>query len=137
MASRRNWQLQQLGITQWVLRRPAVLQGEVALALPAHIRLVMVAESLPAMTEPLLQDILRAMHISPDRVLQLTPDRVAMLPEGRVCASWRLGVESALALQGVQLVSSVFSELQSSAANRAALWRQIYQHEHDLFTEPE
>ena len=28
MTSRRDWQLQQLGITQWSLRRPGALQGE-------------------------------------------------------------------------------------------------------------
>ncbi len=27
MTSRRDWQLQQLGITQWSLRRPGALQG--------------------------------------------------------------------------------------------------------------
>ena len=36
MTSRRDWQLQQLGITQWSLRRPGALQGEIAIALPAH-----------------------------------------------------------------------------------------------------
>lgn len=29
MTSRRDWQLQQLGITQWSLRRPGALQGEI------------------------------------------------------------------------------------------------------------
>lgn len=28
MTSRRDWQLQQLGITQWALRRPTALQGK-------------------------------------------------------------------------------------------------------------
>ena len=28
MTSRRDWQLQQLGITQWSLRRPGALQGD-------------------------------------------------------------------------------------------------------------
>jgi DNA polymerase-3 subunit psi len=28
MTSRRDWQLQQLGITQWSLRRPTALQGK-------------------------------------------------------------------------------------------------------------
>jgi DNA polymerase-3 subunit psi len=37
MTSRRDWQLQQLGITQWSLRVGA-LQGEIAISLPAHIR---------------------------------------------------------------------------------------------------
>lgn len=38
MTSRRDWQLQQLGITQWSLRRPGALQGEIAIAIPAHAR---------------------------------------------------------------------------------------------------
>jgi len=80
MASRRDRQLQQLGITQWALRRPAALQGEIAISLPAHVRLVMVAQSLPALSEPLIADVLRALKLSADQVLQLTPERVAMLP---------------------------------------------------------
>lgn len=52
MTSRRDWQLQQLGITQWSLRRPGALQGEIAIAIPAHVRLVMVANDLPALTDP-------------------------------------------------------------------------------------
>ena len=54
MTSRRDWQLQQLGITQWSLRRPGALQGEIAISLPEHIRLVMVAETPPSLTEPLI-----------------------------------------------------------------------------------
>lgn len=61
MTSRRDWQLQQLGITQWSLRRPGALQGEIAISLPEHIRLVMVAETPPSLTEPLISDILRAL----------------------------------------------------------------------------
>ncbi len=59
MTSRRDWQLQQLGITQWSLRRPGALQGEIAIAIPAHVRLVMVANDLPALTDPLVSDVLR------------------------------------------------------------------------------
>ena len=35
-------------------------QGEIAISLPEHIRLVMVAETPPSLTEPLIGDILRA-----------------------------------------------------------------------------
>ncbi len=49
MTSRRDWQLQQLGITQWSLRRPGALLGEIAISLPAHIRLVMVASEPPSL----------------------------------------------------------------------------------------
>ncbi|UXY10340.1 DNA polymerase III subunit psi [Kosakonia sp. ML.JS2a] len=133
MTSRRDWQLQQLGITQWTLRHPAVLQGEIAISLPAHIRLVMVAPSLPALTEPLVSDVLRALTITADQVLQLTPDRVAMLPPGSQCNSWLLGVDGPLALAGAQVSTAPYDELRGNPAACAALWQQICEHEHDFF----
>ena len=133
MTSRREWQLQQLGITRWSLRRPGVLQGEIAISLPRHIRLVMVAENPPSLTEPLARDILRALALSPDQVLQLTPDRVAMLPQDSRCNSWRLGTDAPLPLAGAQLSTPAFDELQTSAPARMALWQQICAHEHDFY----
>lgn len=133
MTSRRDWQLQQLGITQWSLRRPGALQGEIAISLPEHIRLVMVAETPPSLTEPLISDILRALSIRADQVLQLTPDRVAMLPQNSRCNSWRLGCEAPLSLAGAQVSTPVFDELQSSVPARIALWQQICAHEHDFY----
>ena len=115
MTSRRDWQLQQLGITQWSLRRPGALQGEIAISLPEHIRLVMVAETPPSLTEPLIGDILRALAVTPDQVLQLTPERVAMLPQDSRCNSWRLGTEASLPLAGAQVSTPAFDELQTSA----------------------
>ena len=133
MTSRREWQLQQLGITRWSLRRPGALQGEIAISLPGHIRLVMVAENPPSLTEPLISDILRALALSPDQVLQLTPDRVAMLPQDSRCNSWRLGTDAPLLLAGAQLSTPAFDELQTSAPARMALWQQICAHEHDFY----
>jgi DNA polymerase-3 subunit psi len=133
MTTRRDWQLEQLGITQWSLRRPTVLQGEIAISLPAHIRLVMVSPELPMLTDPLVGDVLRALAVSADQVLQLTPDRVVMLPEGSTCNSWRLGIETPLALAGAQVASPAFDELRGNPAARAALWQQICDYEHDFF----
>lgn len=132
MTSRRDWQLQQLGITQWSLRRPGALQGEIAISLPEHIRLVMVAETPPSLTEPLISDILRALSISADQVLQLTPDRVAMLPQNSRCNSWRLGCRRRCRWRA-PVSTPVFDELQSSAPARIALWQQICAHEHDFY----
>lgn len=82
--------MQQLGITQWALRRPTALQGEIAISIPAHVRLVMVAEELPALNEPLIGDVLRSLKLTTEQVLQLTPDRVTMLPSDSRCNSWRM-----------------------------------------------
>ncbi len=133
MTSRRDWQLQQLGITQWALRRPGALQGEIAISLPAHVRLIVVAEELPALNEPLMRDILRALTVSPDQVLPLTPERVAMLPQGSRCNSWRLGTDAPLQLEGAQVTTPAFNELRVNPAARAALWQQICEHEHDFY----
>ncbi|EMG7552976.1 DNA polymerase III subunit psi [Salmonella enterica] len=133
MTSRRDWQLQQLGITQWALRRPGALQGEIAISLPAHVRLIVVAEELPALNEPLMRDILRALTVSPDQVLSLAPERVAMLPQGSRCNSWRLGTDAPLQLEGAQVTTPAFNELWANPAARAALWQQICEHEHDFY----
>ena len=133
MTSRRDWQLQQLGITQWSLRRPAALQGEIAISLPEHIQLVMVADDLPLLTEPLIIDVLRALQLTPDRVLQLTPEKVAMLPQGKRCNCWRLGNDEPVSLEGAQGSTPAFNELKASAPARAALWQQICAHEHDFY----
>ncbi|MEN4872584.1 DNA polymerase III subunit psi [Kosakonia cowanii] len=133
MTSRRDWQLQQLGITQWTLRRPTALQGEIAISLPAHIRLVMVSPALPALNDPLVTDVLRALTVTADQVLQLTPDRVAMLPPESHCNSWLLGIDAPLPLSGAQVSTPVVDELRANPAARAALWQQICEHEHDFF----
>lgn len=133
MTSRRDWQLQQLGITQWTLRRPTALQGEIAISLPAHIRLVMVSPALPALNDPLVTDVLRALTVTTDQVLQLTPDRVAMLPPESHCNSWLLGIDAPLTLSGAQVSTPAVDELRANPAARAALWQQICEHEHDFF----
>ncbi len=109
------------------------LQGEIAISLPAHVRLIVVAEELPALNEPLMRDILRALTVSPDQVLPLTPERVAMLPQGSRCNSWRLGTDAPLQLEGAQVTTPAFNELRVNPAARAALWQQICEHEHDFY----
>ena len=133
MTSRRDWQLQQLGITQWALRRPTALQGEIAISIPAHVRLVMVVEELPALNETLIVDVLRSLKLTPEQVLQLTPERVAMLPPDSRCNSWRMGAVDDIAFEGSHLCSPVLEELKANPKARSALWQQICEYEHDFF----
>ena len=133
MTSRRDWQLQQLGITQWALRRPTALQGEIAISIPAHVRLVMVAEELPALNDPLIGDVLRSLELTTEQVLQLTPDRVTMLPSDSRCNSWRMGDIDEVSLEGSQICSPALDELKANPKARSALWQQICDYEHDFF----
>lgn len=133
MTSRRDWQLQQLGITQWTLRRPAALQGEIAVALSGQTRLVIVASDPPALDDPLVRDVLLSLALSADQVQCLTPEQLAMLPQGSRCNSWRMAIDQPLALAGAQLDTPALDELQQSGAARRALWQQICEHEPDFY----
>lgn len=133
MTSRRDWQLQQLGITQWTLRRPTALQGEIAVSLSGQTRLVIIASALPPLEDPLVQDVIRSLALNDDQVQLLTPDQLAMLPDGSQCNSWRIAIEQPLSLAGAQLMSPALDELQQSGPARKALWQQICEHEHDFY----
>lgn len=134
MSSRRDWLLQQMGITQYVLRRPRALQGEIALALPGDTRLLIIADVPPATDDPLISDVLRALAIDQHNAVALTPDQLAMLPDDNHCASWRLGIDTPLTVKGPQLVSPALEELYHNASAKRALWQQICEYESDFIT---
>jgi DNA polymerase III subunit psi len=136
MTSRRDWLLQQMGITQYQLRRPRVLQGEIAVSLSPDTRLVLVAEHAPDLHEPLVQDVLRTLHLQPAQVMTLTPEQLPMLPEQVDCVGWLLGIESAHPFNGVTFTTAAFNELISSGAAKRALWQQMCNHDSHLFTHP-
>lgn len=133
MASQRDWLLQQLGITQWTLRRPGVLQGEVAVSLPTDARLLVVAATPPEPGNPLFCDVLRSLGLTPAQAYYLTPDQVAMLPDDVQCNSWRLGITEPLAVAGAQLSSPALAELSFDARAKRALWQQICHHEQHFY----
>ncbi|HKM95364.1 MAG TPA: DNA polymerase III subunit psi [Buttiauxella sp.] len=133
MPLRRDWLLQQLGITQWELRRPAALQGEIAVSLHESVKLLMIAEDLPDLSDPLVNDVLRSLNLDAQQVMQLTPERAAMLPGESRCNSWRLGVSEPLSISGAQLATPELNELYQNGAARQALWQQICEYEHDFF----
>ncbi|WP_414057178.1 DNA polymerase III subunit psi [Pantoea dispersa] len=136
MSTRRDWLLQQMGITQYQLRRPRVLQGEIAVTLTPDTRLVLVAEQAPDLQEPLVRDVLRTLSIQPGQVMTLTPEQLPMLPEQVDCAGWLLGVTSDHPFKGITFTSAVFNELISSGAAKRALWQQMCNHDSHLFHHP-
>ncbi|KNH31908.1 MULTISPECIES: DNA polymerase III subunit psi [Pantoea] len=136
MTSRRDWLLQQMGITQYQLRRPRVLQGEIAVTLAPDTQLIIVADASPGLHEPLMRDVLHALNLQPAQVMTVTPDQLQMLPETLNCAGWLLGVESEQTFNGVALTSASFNELISSGVAKRALWQQMCNHDSHLFTHP-
>ena len=55
--SRRDVLLQQMGISQWQLHRPDVLLGAINIAVPEHIRLIIVSQQ-NLLQQPVVQDVL-------------------------------------------------------------------------------
>lgn len=129
MASKRDWLLQQLGIAQWVLRRPGVLHGAGTVSLSPEVCLLIVARALPNPHDLLFCDVLRSLGLTPAQTYPLTPDQAAMLPEDTECNIWRLGVEEPLAVVGAQLYSPTLAELSRDPRAKRALWQQIYHYE--------
>jgi DNA polymerase III subunit psi len=136
MSTRRDWLLQQMGITQYQLRRPRVLQGEIAVSLAPDTRLLIVAEIPPTLQEPLIGDVLRTLGLQTSQVMSLTPEQLLMLPDTLSCAGWLLGVESEQAFNGIQLRTASLNELISSSAAKRALWQQMCKHDSHLFPHP-
>ncbi|WP_380184646.1 DNA polymerase III subunit psi [Kalamiella sp. sgz302252] len=135
MSSRRDWLLQQMGITQYSLRRPRALHGEVSISLPEQTRLLIVAETPPPLSDPLIRDVLAAMQMREHEVMALTPEQLAMLPTDARCISWRLGLAAPVAVNGAQLASPMLAELYNNAEAKRALWQQITHYESDFFTD--
>ena len=136
MTSRRDWLLQQMGITQYQLRRPRALQGEIAVRLTPGTKLIIVADVAPGLHEPLVRDVLHVLDLQPAQVMALTPDQLQMLPESLDCAGWLIGIDGPHPFSAVALHSASLNELSSSGAAKRALWQQMCNHDSDLFPHP-
>lgn len=119
-----------MGITQYQLRRPGALRGEVAVTLPEGVRLAIIAETLPEQQDALLNDILRALRLSLREIVLMTPQQWLMLGDVPGCPQWRLGGDAGDAL----LHTPPLTELYHNPAARRHFWQQICHHESHFFT---
>lgn len=122
MSQRRDTVLQQLGITQWQLRRPEALTGLVGSPLLSPLHFVLLADPLPSLSTPLLQDVLRTLQLTEQQVYCCTPASLAVLPKAALY--WSLG-DWAVKPPSRMLLSPPLSELLSSAQAKRQLWQQI------------
>lgn len=139
---RRDWQLEQMGIRQYQLRRPAALHGEVAIVLPDNVRVILLADKLPSFTSPLLQDILRAISLNHEQIYCLTPEQAMMIPEDTGCVFWFMGLGEQPELPASiaklpSLTSPSLDELADNPDAKRALWQQICHDEYNFFPHAE
>lgn len=124
-----DWLLQQLGITQWKLQRPKVLQGEVTVQLPTYIRLLLVADPLPPADHRLVTDVGRSMLLTSEQIFPLTIAQILMLSDPVCCHCCWLGLKAMRNFNGICLTSPSLRVLQNDAEAKRALWRQIVDYE--------
>lgn len=122
---RRNWLLQQLGITQWKLRHPAILQGTVKITLPTHIRLLLVSDPPLPVDHPLVTDVARSMALTPAQLYGVTPEQVMMLSGSIFCHCWWLGLEVMRDFDGMSFHTPSLAVLLGDAGAKRELWRRI------------
>lgn len=140
--SRRDWQLEQMGIKQYQLRRPAALQGEVAVTLSDTVKVVLLCEQPPAFSSPFMQDILRAMLLTSEQICCLTPEQAIMLPENTQCTFWLLGLNEPPSLPAPLAKQPSFSSpslsvLAADPNAKRLLWQQICRDEYNFFPHAE
>ncbi|AFP84842.1 DNA polymerase III, psi subunit [secondary endosymbiont of Ctenarytaina eucalypti] len=127
---RRDWLLQQLGITQWTLRRPELLQRGVALTLPGHVRLLIIAETPPPLDHPLVIDVARSMALIPEQLYWLTPLQARYLSDSVRYYFWWLGLEAELDFDGISFHTPPLSVLSADAVAKRELWSRISNYEY-------
>lgn len=113
MTSRRDWQLQQLGITQWSLRRLARCRGDCHCdpgTRPSGDGGKRSSRPDRSFSERCSARINR----QPRSSAATDARKIAMLPQGSRCNSWRLGTDEPLSLEGAQVASPALTELRAT-----------------------
>ena len=67
--TRRDRLLEQMGITQWMVRNPAVLRGERGVRIPASTKLIIITDENLDLNSQLLKDVFLSMNIAQDDVV--------------------------------------------------------------------
>ncbi|MDK7735629.1 DNA polymerase III subunit psi [Providencia stuartii] len=132
--ARRDRLLNQMGITQWVVRNPAVLRGERGVRIPDSTKLIIITDENLDLNNRLLKDIFLAMKIYPTDVVCINSEQLAMLPTPITINCWVLGGQSHPEGLNTTFISPVLDELAASNSAKRALWEQIYQYDENFST---
>ncbi|WP_392553360.1 DNA polymerase III subunit psi [Orbus wheelerorum] len=129
-----DWYLNQLGITQYILRKPTVMKGEASINIANNIRLIIVSQSAP--DDKIFYDILKAINVKKEDCLILSPAQLFMplnqlnhviwFINENIPDSWK----SAHTLNDKAIIeTTTLSELAQSPNLKRQLWRTLCQYE--------
>jgi len=132
--TRRDRLLEQMGITQWMVRNPAVLRGERGVRIPASTKLIIITDENLDLNSQLLKDVFLSMNIAQDDVVCVNSEQLGLIPTPIITPCWVLGDEIQPEGSKVMFTSPVLSELSTSCSAKRALWKQIYQYDENFNT---
>ncbi|EPL9570572.1 MULTISPECIES: DNA polymerase III subunit psi [Providencia] len=132
--TRRDRLLEQMGITQWMVRNPAVLRGERGVRIPASTKLIIITDENLDLNSQLLKDIFLSMQIAQDDVVCINSEQLNLIPTPITIPCWVLGGEVHPEGSKMTYFSPVLSELMTSISAKQALWKQIYQYDENFNT---
>ncbi|MDD7545317.1 DNA polymerase III subunit psi [Actinobacillus porcinus] len=134
--NRRDLLLQEMGITQWQLRRPDVLKGAVNIPVSQEIRLIVIAETALDFDDPFLWDLLRSVEIQKNECLLIDFDHAQHLKVQQPVYYWLLSENSEKIHRTFEQLKTDNSplwqteelvKLKQNAKQKRELWRQIQQ----------
>lgn len=133
--NRRDLLLQEMGISQWQLRRPEVLKGAVNIAVGSHIRLIIICEEAQD-NQPFLRDLFRSAALSDEQYLWVNSAQAQHLSVQHPCHYWFFAQNDEKTDRTLpefpQAMSCWSAEslsvLKQSATEKRALWQHIQQH---------
>ncbi|VFP83056.1 DNA polymerase III subunit psi [Candidatus Erwinia haradaeae] len=135
MFNKRNQLLQKIGITQYVLRKPYTFKDNIIVKSLSDVRLLIVSDEIIMLTDPLIDDILRTLHVNYLQVQTLTVTHLKTLPNDSIgCCGWFLGTQVPKIFTGIRIVSPTLDDLYHNFKAKRELWKQIYQYKLDIMT---
>lgn len=91
--NRRDLLLQEMGISQWTLYRPEVLQGSVGISVAENIRFITVSDENIS-SSPLLADVLLSLDLKKENCLCLNYDQIQHMECKQPIRYWLLSENS-------------------------------------------
>lgn len=133
--NRQDLLLQEMGITQWQLRRPEVLKGVVNIAVSEQIRLIVICEDRVD-EQPFVQDLLRSAALSKEQYLWVNSEQAQHLSVQHSCHYWLFDQNDEKNNRTLpDLKQSIsywktesLSALKQNADEKRDLWQHIQQH---------
>jgi len=129
-----DWYLNQLGVTQYILRKHTVMKGEVSINIANNIRLIIVSQSAP--DDKIFYDILKSINVKKEDCLILSPAQLFMPLDQLNHVIWFINEnipdswKSALLLNDKAIIeTTTLSKLAQSPNLKRQLWRTLCQYE--------